>query len=147
MASCCFIERSRFPLPSEKFTLSKGSGNLLRSMKQELIIDAYVTKGLPKLDAFVRDLRDLLQEYKNSGGGKFDYSIIEPKDDDTKKKAKDAGLVEQPFGEASDTDDKAAVTQGFMGLVLRYGEQQDVIKFLPPERTDGLEFWISNKIR
>jgi ABC-type uncharacterized transport system involved in gliding motility auxiliary subunit len=132
---------------SEKYTLSKGSGSLLRSMKQELIVDAYVTKGLPKLDAFVRDLRDLLQEYKNAGAGKFDYTIIEPKDDDTRKKAKDAGLVEQPFGETSDTDEKAAVTQGFMGLVLRYGEQQDVIKFLPPDRTDGLEFWITNKIR
>jgi ABC-type uncharacterized transport system involved in gliding motility auxiliary subunit len=132
---------------SEKYTLSKGSGNLLRSMKQELTVEAYVTKGLPKLDAFVRDLRDLLQEYKNAGAGKFDYSIIEPKDEDTKKKAKDAGLIEQPFGEASDTDEKAAVAQGFMGLVLKYGEQQDVIKFLPPDRTDGLEFWITNKIR
>src|SRR3984957_13870296 len=132
---------------AEKFTLSKGSGSLLRSMKQPLTIDAYVTKGLPKLDAFVRDLRDLLQEYKNAGGGKFDYSIIEPKDEDTKKKAKDAGLIEQPFGEASDTDEKAAVAQGFMGLVFKYGEQQDVIKFLPPDRTDGLEFWITNKIR
>ena len=132
---------------AEKFTLSKGSGNLLHSMKQDLVVDAYVTKGLPKLDAFVRDLRDLLQEYKNAGGGKFEYSIIEPKDEDTKKKAKDAGLVEQPFGEASDTDEKTAVTQGFMGLVFMYGEQQDVIKFLPPDRTDGLEFWITNKIR
>jgi ABC-type uncharacterized transport system involved in gliding motility auxiliary subunit len=132
---------------AEKFTLSKGSGNLLRSMKQQLTVDAYVTKGLPKLDAFVRDLRDLLQEYKNAGGGKFDYSIVEPKDEDAKKKAKDAGLIEQPFGEASDTDEKAAVAQGFMGLVFKYGEQQDVIKFLPPDRTDGLEFWITNKIR
>jgi ABC-type uncharacterized transport system involved in gliding motility auxiliary subunit len=132
---------------AEKFTLSKGSGNLLRSMKQQLTVDAYVTKGLPKLDAFVRDLRDLLQEYKNSGGGKFDYAIVEPKDEDAKKKAKDAGLIEQPFGEASDTDEKAAVAQGFMGLVFKYGEQQDVIKFLPPDRTDGLEFWITNKIR
>ncbi len=34
-----------------------------------------------------------------------------------------------------------------MGLVLKYGEQEDVIKFLPPDRTDGLEFWITNKIR
>src|SRR5271166_6439489 len=68
---------------TEKYTLSKGSGNLLRSMKQQLVIDAYVTKGLPKLDAFVRDLRDLLQEYKNAAGGKFDYSLIEAKDDDT----------------------------------------------------------------
>jgi ABC-type uncharacterized transport system involved in gliding motility auxiliary subunit len=132
---------------TEKFTLSKGSGSLLRSMKQPLTVDAYVTKGLPKLDEFVRDLRDLLQEYKNAGAGKFDYAIIEPKDDDTKKKAKDAGLIEQPFGEASDTDEKAAVAQGFMGLVFKYGEQQDVIKFLPPDRTDGLEFWITNKIR
>ena len=132
---------------SEKFTLSKGSGSLLRSMKQDLVIDAYVTKGLPKLDAFVRDLRDLLQEYKNAGKGKFDYTLVEAKDEDTRKKAKDAGLIEQPFGEASATDEKAAVTQGFMGLVIRYGEQQDVIKFLPPERTDGLEFWITNKIR
>jgi ABC-type uncharacterized transport system involved in gliding motility auxiliary subunit len=132
---------------TEKFTLSKGSGNLLRSMKQQLTVDAYVTKGLPKLDAFVRDLRDLLQEYKNASGGKFDYVLIEAKDEDTKKKAKDAGLIEQPFGEASDTDEKAAVAQGFMGLVFKYGEQQDVIKFLPPDRTDGLEFWITNKIR
>ncbi len=132
---------------SEKYTLSKGSGNLLRSMKQDLTVDAYVTKGLPKLDAFVRDLRDLMQEYKNAGGGKFDYALIEAKDEDTKKKAKDAGLLEQPFGEASDTDEKAAVTQGFMGLVFKYGEQQEVIKFLPPDRTDGLEFWITNKIR
>ncbi len=132
---------------SERFTLSKGSGNLLRSMKQELAVDAYVTKGLPKLDAFVRDLRSLLQEYKNAGAGKFEYTIIEAKDEDSKKRAKDAGLIEQPFGEASDTDEKAAVTQGFMGLIFKYGEQQDVIKFLPPDRTDGLEFWISNKIR
>jgi ABC-type uncharacterized transport system involved in gliding motility auxiliary subunit len=133
---------------TEKYTLSKGSGNLLKSMKQTLQVDAYVTRGLPKLDAFVRDLRDLLQEYKNAGDGKFDYALIDSKDEDTKKKAKDAGLIEQPFGEASGTEDeKAAVTQGFMGLVFKYGEQQDVIKFLPPDRTDGLEFWITNKIR
>src|SRR3954466_11979901 len=97
---------------TERYTLSKGSGSLLRSMKQNMQVDAYVTKGLPKLDAFVRDLRDLLQEYKDSSGGKFDYTIIEPKTDEEKKVAKDAGLVEQPFGEASDTEEKAAVTQG-----------------------------------
>jgi ABC-type uncharacterized transport system involved in gliding motility auxiliary subunit len=132
---------------AERFTLSKGSGNLLRSMKQKMTVDAYVTKGLPKLDAFVRDLRDLLQEYKDASGGQFDYQIIEAKDEEQKKAAKDAGLVEQPFGEASDTEEKAAVTQGFMGIVFKYGAEKDAIKFLPPERTDGLEFWITNKVR
>lgn len=132
---------------TERFTLSRGSGNLLKSMKQTMTVEAYVTRGLPKLDAFVRDLRDLLQEYKDNGAGKFDYVVIEPKDEEQKKAAKDAGLVEQPFGEASDTEAKAAVTQGFMGLLLKYGSEKDAIKFLPPDRTDGLEFWITNKIR
>ena len=133
---------------TEKFTLSKGSGNLL-SIDEAAAYGGRVRhqRLAEARDAFVRDLRDLLQEYKNAGGGKFDYALIEPKDEDTKKRAKDAGLIEQPFGEASDTDEKAAVAQGFMGLVFKYGEQQDVIKFLPPDRTDGLEFWITNKIR
>ena len=132
---------------AERYTLSKGSANLLKSMKQHMTADVYVTKGLPKLDAFVRDLRDLLQEYKDNSGGKFDYTIIEAKDEDQKKAAKDAGLQEQPFGEASDTEEKAAVTQGFMGIVFKYGAEKDAIKFLSPDRTDGLEFWITNKIR
>src|SRR5258708_40076477 len=55
---------------TEKFTLSKGSGNLLRSMKQPLVMEAYVTRGLPKLDAFVRDLRDLLQRSEERRVGK-----------------------------------------------------------------------------
>ncbi len=132
---------------NERFTLSKGSGSLLKSMKQNMQVDAYVTKGLPKLDAFVRDLRDLLQDYKDNSGGHFDYAIIEAKDEEAKKTAKDAGLVEQPFGEANETENSAAVTQGFMGLVMKYGSEKDAIKFLPPDRTDGLEFWITNKIR
>ena len=132
---------------TERFTLSKGSGSLLRSMKQNMQVDAYVTKGLPKLDAFVRDLRDLMQEYKDNSGGHFEFTVIEAKDEEHKKAAKEAGLIEQPFGEASDTEEKAAVTQGFMGLVFKYGSEKDAIKFLPPERADGLEFWISNKIK
>jgi ABC-type uncharacterized transport system involved in gliding motility auxiliary subunit len=139
---------------TEKFTLSKGSASLVRRPPpdskggQVLQIDAYVTKGLPKLDAFVRDLRDLLQEYQDASAGLFKYQIIEAKDEEQKKAAKEAGLIEQPFGEASETESNtAAVAQGYMGLVLKYGSEKDAIKFLPPERTDGMEFWITNKIR
>ena len=71
---------------AERFTLSRGSGKLIQSMKQKLTIDAYVTRGLPKLDLFVRDLRDLLQQYKEQGGANFEYNLIEFNDADTKKK-------------------------------------------------------------
>lgn len=132
---------------TERFTLSKGSGNLVKNMKQQLTVEAYVTRGLPKLDTFVRDLRDLLQDYKDSSGGKFQYQIIDAKDDETRKKATEAGLQEQPFAEVSDTDEEAGIKKGVMGLVLKYAENTDVLDLPSPEQAVGLEFWISNKIR
>jgi len=132
---------------NERFTLSTGSKHLVKEMKQTLTVDAYVTKGLPKLDTAVRDLRDLLQDYKEASGGKFQYQIIDAKDEETKKKATDAGLHDQPFAEVSDTDEEAGIKKGVMGLVLKYAENQDTYDLPPPEQSMGLEFWISNKIR
>ncbi len=131
----------------ERYTLSQGSGRLLKSMKQNMSVDAYVTRGLPKLDAFVRDLRDLLQEYKNAGGGKFDYNLIEVKDDaKLKEEAEKAGLKPMLLSE-SENDEKAGITQGYMGLVFKYGVEKDTIPVLQPDNNVGLEFWITNKIR
>ena len=132
---------------AERYTLSAGSGRLLKSMKGDMKVEAYVTKGLPKLDAFVRDLRDLLQQYKEASGGKFDYVIIEAKDEEQKKKAKEAQLQEVQFGEGSDTEDKAEFAKGYMGLVINYGAERDKIPVLSPDNNTGMEFWITNKIR
>lgn len=132
---------------AEKYSLSAGSGRLLQGMKGDMKVEAYVTKGLPKLDAFVRDLRDLLQQYKDASKGKFDYVLIEAKDEETKKKAKEAGLQELQLGEGSDTEDKAEFAKGFMGLVINYGAERDTIKVLSPDNNVGMEFWITNKIR
>ncbi len=134
---------------AEKYTLSEGSGRLIRSIKdgEKIQVDAYVTRGLPKLDAFVRDLRDLLQQYKEKGGGKFDYTIIEPKTEEERKKAEEAGLQKLQRIEGSDTEDKAEVAQGYMGLVFTYKTQRDKIPVLSPDYNAGLEFWITNKIR
>jgi ABC-type uncharacterized transport system involved in gliding motility auxiliary subunit len=132
----------------ERFTLSKGSGNLVHSLKQRMQIDAYVARGLPKFDAYVRDLRDLLQEYKDASGGQLDYKLIEAKDEDTKKAAKDAGIMEQQMMEASETEEeKGAISVGYMGLVFKYGSEKDVIPMLSPDHSEGLEFWITNKMR
>jgi hypothetical protein len=134
---------------AEKYTLSEGSARLVRSVKdgEQIKVEAYVTRGLPKLDAFVRDLRDLLQQYKERGGGKFDYVIIEPKDEEQRKKAEEAGLQKLQLAEGSDTEDKAEVAKGYMGLIFTYRSERDKIPVLSPEHDEGLEFWITNKIR
>ena len=133
---------------TERFTLSQGSGRLVKSLKQPLQVDVYVKTGLAQLDAFVRDLTDLLKEYERSGGGKFKFTLIEPNTDEQKEKAKEEGLQEQPFGEASATgDSQASITQGYMGIVIKYGGEKAVIPALHPARNTGLEFFITNKIR
>ena len=133
---------------NERYTLSQGSGRLLSTLKEPLQVDAYVTHGLAQMDAFIRDLTDLLKEYERAGKGKFKYTIIEPKTDELKERAKDAGLEEMAFGEQSATGgDQASITQGYMGLVLKYGSEKGVIPQLNPSAANGLEFWITNKIR
>jgi gliding motility-associatede transport system auxiliary component len=133
---------------TERFTLSQGSGRLLTTLKQPMDVEVYVTRGLAKLDAFVADLDDMLKEYERAGGGKFRYKLIEAKTDEQRDAAKEAGLKEAAFGEGSETgEDQASIKQGFMGIVFKYGSEKDVIPILSPERTDGLEFWVTNKIR
>jgi ABC-type uncharacterized transport system involved in gliding motility auxiliary subunit len=139
----------RFDLTrNERYTLTQGSARLIRTLKGPIQIDAYVTKGLPKLDAFVRDLTDLLKLYQQKGGSNFEYTIIEAKSDEQRTAAKEAGLQDMAFGEGSETgEDQATITQGYMGLVFKYGSEKDVIPAVSPDRADGLEFWITNKIR
>src|SRR6266496_2208167 len=133
---------------NQRYTLSQGSARLVGSLKSPMHVDAYVTKGLPKLDAFVRDLTDLLKLYQQKGGSKFEYTIVEAKSEDQRQAAKEAGLKDVAFGEGSETgEDQASIAQGYMGLVFKYGSEKDVIPIIQPDRADGLEFWISNKIR
>ena len=134
---------------SERFTLSQGSARLVREgLKQDLQIDVYVTRGLPKYEAFIQDLTDLLDEYERAGGGKVKYTVIEPKTEEERQAAKDAGLQEAMFGDPSATgEEQATISRGYMGMVFKYGSEKDQIPILSPEAAQGLEFWITNKIR
>jgi ABC-type uncharacterized transport system involved in gliding motility auxiliary subunit len=133
---------------AERFTLSKGSARLVHELKQDLQIDVYVTRGLPKHEAFIQDLSDLMNEYERAGSGKLHYTLVEPKTDEQRSAAKEAGLQEAAFGEGSETgQDQATITRGFMGMSFKYGSEKEVIPMLSPEQSQGLEFWITNKIR
>ena len=133
---------------NERFTLSKGSGRLVsQGLKEQMLVTLYVTRGLPKTDLFVEDLVSLMNEYEQAAQGKLSYVIVEPKTDEDRQKAKDAGLQEAAFGEGSETGDQATITRGFMGMVFEYGSEKEVIPILSPDQTQGLEFWITNKIR
>ena len=133
---------------SKRYTLSQGSGRLVHNLKEPIQVDAYVTRGLAQLDAFVRDLTDLLKEYQRASGGKFKFTIIEANTDDLRKQAKEAGLEPMTSIDANAASgDKAEIAQGYMGLVLKYGSEKETIPQMAPNMSTGLEFWITNKVR
>ena len=125
--------------------LCPAAPRMLAALQNGLHVDAYVTRGTPKLDAFASELTRLLEAYKKESKGRFDYRIIEAKDEEQKKAAKEAGLAEQTFGEAVG-DNAAIIHKGFSGLVFKYGSEKGLIPHMAPDSTDGLEFWIINKI-
>ena len=133
---------------TERHTLSKGSARLVSNLSKPLQVEACVTRGLAQLDAFVRDLTDLLKEYDRAGGDKFDFTIIEANTEELRERCQEAGLQPMAFGETSATSggDQASIAQGFMGLIFKYGSEKEVIP-LHPSQTQGFEFWITNKIR
>jgi len=133
---------------SKRYTLSDGSGRLVRNLKEPIQVDAYVTRGLAQLDTFVRDLTDLLKEYQRAGGGKFKFTLIEASTDELRSRAKEAGLEPMTSIDANAASgDKAEIAQGYMGLVIKYGSEKEVIPQLSPNMGTGLEFWITNKVR
>ncbi len=134
---------------SERYTLSKGSGNLVKSLKGEMHAEFYVTRGLAQLDVFVEDVTDLLKEYAANSDGKFSFSIVETDTEENRKQAEDAGLQPMQFGQEGTAQEsgKIELTQGYMGLVFKYGGEKGVMPQLHPAQLQGLEFWVSNKIR
>ena len=134
---------------SERFTLSYGSKRLVsEGLKQDLQIDLYVTRGLPRYEAFIRDLTDLCDEYERAGNGKVKYTVIEAKTEEQKTAAKEAGLQEIPLTDPSSSgEDQALIAKGYMGMAFKYGSEKEAIPVLSPDSAQGLEFWVTNKIR
>lgn len=135
--------------------LKRASRRLVcEGLKSELRIDAYVSSGLPETAAFAKRLGELLQTYETATfetkdgttlASKVKTSLTDPKTEEQKRAAQAEGLTEQAMG--SGDADKVTLLSGFSGLVLRYGAEKEVIPFWPPDNSEGLEFFLSNKIR
>ncbi|MBI5537985.1 MAG: GldG family protein [Deltaproteobacteria bacterium] len=118
--------------------LAPGTVRLLLSLKQPLTVEAYVTRGTRKLDAFVQELERVLTEFERAGNGKLSIRIIDVRTDQQLQAAKDAGIKEQTFEQSPGKH---------MGLAFRYGAQKDTYPALSPDQLEGLEFGVAKVIR
>jgi hypothetical protein len=125
----------------------RGTQALLASLGEPVRVSFYVSKGgLPKVDLFSDSVDRLLRDYQARSGGKLAYSMTVVTTDADRAAARDAGLQEATFGDTNDAG-AAQIMRGFVGLSFHYRDEKEVIPLLAPEQTQGLSFWIANKIR
>ena len=131
---------------TQRFTLSDGSKRLVRELNGKMTVDAYFSRtGLAQQDLVIDDLVQLLKSYEEGSNGNFSFTVIEPDTEELKQQAKDEGLQELQFGQASE-DESSQFAKGYAGLVFKYGSQKEVMPNIAGF-SFGQEFFITNKLR
>jgi ABC-type uncharacterized transport system involved in gliding motility auxiliary subunit len=113
------------------FTLSPGSVRILAGLEDDLTVKAYFTRDLPApFNRLPRFIEDKLEEYKAASGGKLRFQMLYPEDDEkTRKEAQEQGIVQGNVQAIK--SDKLDVRKVYMGLVMYYGAQKEVIPWIP----------------
>lgn len=151
------------------YTLAEASVQTMQGLEDPVSITAYFTEELPPPFAGnARFVRDLLEEYRVAGKGRLSYRFVDPEKEETdedKAIKKDVkrdifgrtmrektsieteleGLGVQPVEIRVIEEDQAQTKRGYMGLVVRYQEETEVIPVV--QNTNDLEYQLTTLIR
>lgn len=111
----------------KRYTLSNSTKNILRELEDQVTVTAYVSSNLPpELDKYVKDLKDMLSEYASYAGGNLVYAFIDPlENEETEREATQNGILSLDI--TSREKDEIKVLKGFLGAVVKVGNQQEVL--------------------
>lgn len=128
-----------------RYSLSKASRQLVRSLQDDLAVTVYLSEGVPEpYGSYGRYLKDLLAEYRLAGRGRMTVKFVNPDaNPELKSQASSAGLSPVRFTQVA--QDQYQARECFMGLVLFYQDKQETIPFI--KNTDSLEYDISSRIK
>lgn len=133
----------RVDLTEDKvFSLSEGTRSILKKLDKDVTVKMYFSRSIKELPVLIKTyatrVEEVLQEYKNAGGGHITVEVIDPKPDtDDEEWALKYGLsgVRLPKGD-----------QMFFGIVLVAGSQEIAIPYLDPRREEFLEYDLSEAL-
>jgi len=136
----------RLDLTADKrYTLSKATKNILRSLDEPVTITAYFTQDLPpQLTKARKDFRDVLVEYANLANGNLVYEFIDPgNDQEMERKAIQEGIMPTIVN----VREKNQMTQkrAFLGAVIKMGSDKEIIPII--QTGTALEYELSRSIK
>lgn len=127
-----------------RYTLGKGTVELLDGLQEAVTITAYFTEELPPDLALVRqELKDLLVEYARRSDGMVVFDFIDPnKDEAAEEQALALGI--RPLQVSTRQRDKVEQILAYMGAVVTIGDEHALVPVI-----DGrtLEWTISSAIK
>lgn len=129
-----------------RFTLSEGTKKIVSNLEDVVTIKAYVSSDVStKIDDFSRELFNNLEEYKELSNGNIEYVQIDPDldNDEEVREAIEAGMQDQQSQQAQSGELNAKIY--FFGMTIEFGEQKEVIPFLPAG--SSIEYPISKAIK
>jgi ABC-2 type transport system permease protein len=123
------VRRARIDLTQGgTYSLSESTEKILAGLDERLLIRGYFSAQThPKLAPLVPQIRDLLEEYRISGGSKVRVEMIDPADsEDAKREAKERfGIDPTPLRFATQTE--KSVINAYFAVAIEYGDQHAVI--------------------
>ncbi|MGD9995156.1 MAG: GldG family protein [Salinivirgaceae bacterium] len=128
-----------------RYTLSKATKDILRSLDEPVTVTAYFSEDLPPdIAKTQRDFKELLTEYRNISKNNVMYEFISPnKDEATEQEATSKGI--QPVLINVREKDQVKQQKAFLGAVIQKGEQSEVIPFMQPGT--AMEYALSTGIK
>lgn len=126
------------------FTLSEGTVNILKSLDEPITLDFYFSRksmtDYPQLINYANRVRDLLEEYAATAGGKIVLTVIEPEPfSEEEDRAVAGGLQGAAVNAAGD--------RAYFGLVgSNSTDDEMIIPFFRNDRENALEYDITKLI-
>jgi len=124
-------------------TLSPATTNLLKSLKDRMIVRVYFNSDLPSpYNNNRRALMDILQELRSLSNGKLEYQFYDPTSDSAVSSVTSDGIPQVQIQVVN--NDKMEVKRAFMGLVLEYQARKQAIPVI--EDLSNFEYEIASRV-
>jgi ABC-type uncharacterized transport system involved in gliding motility auxiliary subunit/ABC-type transport system involved in multi-copper enzyme maturation permease subunit len=126
------------------FTLAPGSRQILENLDDLVQIKLFVSDELPpELQLQLRDVRDLLSDFRRASNGNLTVEEMNPDEDEAAaEEAGSLGIYPVEFNVLR--DDEFQLKRGYYGLAVLYADEQEVIPVI--QRTDDLEFRLASAV-
>ena len=126
------------------YTLADGTREVLGNLSDIVTFKLFVSDELPpEVQLTLRDVEDLLADFRRAGGGQLIVEKIDPDDsDDARSEASGMGIPALDFNVLR--DDEFEVRRGYFGLAMQYADQREIIPII--DRTDDLELRMATAV-